>query len=209
MEHLLDGQHERRAAAAGGGGFADGVGEFFGNDEHGAAPILVRFRWSGITANGARWEQAFSVDRGETWETNWIMTFTRTGSREEEARMTAINNHFTLDDLGNVPMAYIHEWRVAEPRAALVLPGTVFKWYHVHRVGVPVPAEMDVEAREVIASAIADGDWRPEYGLNFALIHVSTTHAFLIAGIWRGHQELWERMYDKRPRRPARSRELQ
>ena len=111
--------------------------------------------------------------------------------------MTAKVDSLTLDDLGNVPDTYVHEWRVAEPMEALVLPGTVFKWYHVHRVGVPVPAEMDAEAREAIASAIADGDWRPEYGLNFALIHVSTTHAFLIAGVWRGHQELWARIYDK------------
>jgi hypothetical protein len=111
--------------------------------------------------------------------------------------MTAKLDTTALDDLGNVPDAYIHEWRVAEPTEALVLPGTVFKWYHVHRAGAPVPVDIDAEARALIASAIADGEWHPEYGLNFALIHVSTTHAFLIAGVWRGHQELWERIYEK------------
>jgi hypothetical protein len=26
-----------------------------------------------------RWEQAFSEDGGETWETNWVMDFARAG----------------------------------------------------------------------------------------------------------------------------------
>jgi hypothetical protein len=37
----------------------------------------VRYRWSDISATTARWEQAFSTDKGETWETNWIMRSTR------------------------------------------------------------------------------------------------------------------------------------
>ena len=40
-------------------------------------PIQVRFIWSGATTPTPRWEQAFSEDGGETWETNWIMDFTR------------------------------------------------------------------------------------------------------------------------------------
>jgi hypothetical protein len=56
---------------------------------------------------------------------------------------------------------------------------------------------MDAEARFVITDAMAAGAWDPSYGLNFALLHLSTAHAFLIAGVWRGHQELWERIYAK------------
>lgn len=59
------------------GGFADGVGTFVGDDTLRGQPIIVRFRWSEITANSARWEQAFSPDRGATWEVNWVMHFTR------------------------------------------------------------------------------------------------------------------------------------
>jgi hypothetical protein len=103
----------------------------------------------------------------------------------------------SLGDFGNVPAAYEHEWRVAKPREPLVLPNAVFKWYHVHRDGVKVPHALDAEARAEIASAMATGAWTPEYGLNFALLHLSTTHAYLIAGVWRGHQELWERVYWK------------
>ncbi len=59
------------------GTFTDGRGEFFGDDTHDGRPIRVRFIWSEITGASARWEQAFSVDDERTWETNWIMEFTR------------------------------------------------------------------------------------------------------------------------------------
>jgi hypothetical protein len=59
------------------GGFAAGHGRFFGEDEFDGRPIRVRFDWTGITATTARWEQAFSADGGATWESNWVMTFTR------------------------------------------------------------------------------------------------------------------------------------
>jgi hypothetical protein len=56
-----------------------GVGTFLGDDAHEGRPILVRFIWSGVTPHAARWEQAFSLDRGVTWETNWVMDLERTG----------------------------------------------------------------------------------------------------------------------------------
>ena len=59
------------------GGFENGVGVFTGNDVLGGQPIIVRYKWSEITANSARWEQAFSPDHGATWEVNWVMRFTR------------------------------------------------------------------------------------------------------------------------------------
>ncbi len=101
----------------------------------------------------------------------------------------------TLAHLGNVPATYRHEWREATPQAPLLLPDTIFKWYHVHRVAMPVPVEIDAEARALVAEAMATTAWDPSYGLNFAILHVSTTHAFLLCGVWRGHQELWERIY--------------
>lgn len=59
------------------GGFSNGVGLFEGPDEFQGQPIVVRFIWSHITATSARWEQAFSIDRGLTWEKNWVMELTR------------------------------------------------------------------------------------------------------------------------------------
>ena len=60
------------------GGFGDDrVGEFFGADTYHDVPILARFRWSGISGNEARWEQAFSTDGGQTWIDNWFMELSR------------------------------------------------------------------------------------------------------------------------------------
>lgn len=59
------------------GSFQDGRGVFHGEDTSDGKPVRVRFIWSEITASSARWEQAFSADSGETWETNWIMLLTR------------------------------------------------------------------------------------------------------------------------------------
>ncbi|MFE9440269.1 hypothetical protein ACFYO2_14855 [Streptomyces sp. NPDC006602] len=59
------------------GRFEGGRGEFHGDDTHDGKEVRVRFVWSGISATTARWEQAFSVDGGETWVTNWYMDFSR------------------------------------------------------------------------------------------------------------------------------------
>jgi len=73
----LDGRNPHHIDPPVVGSFADGVGIFIGEDTFKDIPILVRFRWSDITATTCRWEQAFSTDRGETWEVNWIMESTR------------------------------------------------------------------------------------------------------------------------------------
>jgi hypothetical protein len=59
------------------GSFKDGCGEFFDQELHDGKSIFVRYVWCNITATSCRWEQAFSPDGGTTWETNWIMDFTR------------------------------------------------------------------------------------------------------------------------------------
>jgi hypothetical protein len=59
------------------GRFVDGRGEFFGDDVYEGTPIKVRYVWSDITPTSAHWEQAFSTDGGQTWETNWLMELTR------------------------------------------------------------------------------------------------------------------------------------
>ena len=61
------------------GTFRNGLGEFFSHEDFQGRMILVRFHWTNPAPGAARWEQAFSADGGRTWETNWIMEFTRTG----------------------------------------------------------------------------------------------------------------------------------
>ena len=59
------------------GGFKDGIGEFYSQEVFEGQHIYNRFIWSKITAASCQWEQAFSIDGGKTWETNWIMEFER------------------------------------------------------------------------------------------------------------------------------------
>jgi hypothetical protein len=59
------------------GSFDGDVGVFQGAAAFEGRPIVMRFTWSEITTPTPRWEQAFSDDDGRTWETNWIMEFTR------------------------------------------------------------------------------------------------------------------------------------
>jgi hypothetical protein len=59
------------------GSFAGDTGLFFGDDTFEGRPIRVRFTWRHDGTRTASWEQAFSTDGGETWETNWVMDMTR------------------------------------------------------------------------------------------------------------------------------------
>lgn len=59
------------------GAFSGDIGVFEGDDTHEGRPVRARFTWSGVTTPTPRWEQAFSEDGGRTWETNWVMEFSR------------------------------------------------------------------------------------------------------------------------------------
>ena len=59
------------------GSFSGEVGVFEGDAALDTRPIRVRVTWSHVATPHPRWEQAFSDDGGETWETNWVMDFTR------------------------------------------------------------------------------------------------------------------------------------
>lgn len=48
---------------------------FFADDVLNDVKIKVRFKSHSLAPNKPRWEQAFSRDNGETWETNWTMDF--------------------------------------------------------------------------------------------------------------------------------------
>ena len=71
----LDGRTPGRLDPPMVGRFANGVGTFYGDDVFDGRPILIRFLWTRPQTDSPRWEQAFSADRGATWETNWSMDF--------------------------------------------------------------------------------------------------------------------------------------
>lgn len=83
------------------GRFEDGVGTFYGDDQHEGRPVRVRFQWNHTSINTAHWRQAFSIDGGASWETNWHMWFRR------------------LDEHGRLP----HEDAIVELRQYTLQPG--------------------------------------------------------------------------------------
>lgn len=73
----LDGRLPHRLDPPVVGRFAGGVGEFQCDDMLDGQPIRVRFLWTQTDGPQPRWEQAFSADGGQTWESNWVMEFQR------------------------------------------------------------------------------------------------------------------------------------
>lgn len=60
------------------GQFVKGIGTFYADGMYQGKMMRTRYIWSRITRTTAQWEQAFSYDSGKTWDTNWVMEFTRT-----------------------------------------------------------------------------------------------------------------------------------
>jgi hypothetical protein len=71
----LDARTPRELAPPMVGGFANGVGTLYCDDAWQGRPIRVRFLWTRLDSGAPRWEQAFSLDAGASWETNWIKDF--------------------------------------------------------------------------------------------------------------------------------------
>jgi hypothetical protein len=55
---------------------ASGVGRFYAYDSWHGRPVICRFQWTKVNGN-PRFEQAYSVDGGRTWETNWTTDYVR------------------------------------------------------------------------------------------------------------------------------------
>jgi len=67
------------------GEFKNGRGEFYSQEDFNGRVILVRFVISDITLNSCRFEQAFSIDGGKTWEINWVAVDTRVKDETNKA----------------------------------------------------------------------------------------------------------------------------
>ena len=73
----LDGRNPTQVTVDGVGRFANRIGTFFADDTFNGKPIRVRGTFTPLTASSAQWEQAYSADGGGTWETNYVMHYTR------------------------------------------------------------------------------------------------------------------------------------
>jgi hypothetical protein len=58
------------------GGFEGGLGQFYDREDYNGRTILVRFEVSVLTPTSCRFEQAFSVDGGKSWELNLVVNET-------------------------------------------------------------------------------------------------------------------------------------
>lgn len=54
------------------GSFENKIGHFFCKDTFNGKQIIVVFRWDVRNSNLPVWSQAFSADKGKTWEWNSI-----------------------------------------------------------------------------------------------------------------------------------------
>ncbi len=74
----LDARDPLKIDEPGLGRFENGVGVFLSDDTENGKPIKVRGQFSSLSSTVAQWDQAFSPDGGRTWETNYVMRYTRT-----------------------------------------------------------------------------------------------------------------------------------
>lgn len=65
------------------GRFEGTRGEFYSDEVIGGRDVRVRFVIEPQGSDVIRFEQAFSIDNGRTWEVNWIATDTRVGPPDE------------------------------------------------------------------------------------------------------------------------------
>ena len=59
------------------GSFDGDIGRFYCNDTFNGQKIIVLFQWDRTHVDNPVWSQAFSPDRGDTWEWNWYMYSSR------------------------------------------------------------------------------------------------------------------------------------
>lgn len=60
------------------GSFENNIGHFFCKDTYNSQNIIVVFRWDARDKNKPVWSQAFSTDKGKTWEWNFYNVSVRT-----------------------------------------------------------------------------------------------------------------------------------
>ncbi|GAA0619903.1 hypothetical protein HPO96_25365 [Kribbella sandramycini] len=126
--------------------------------------VLCSYEWSSITASTAHWEQAYSHDGGTTWETNWIMDFTRRSTPAPPLNVPKVTGDFDF---------LIGRWDMANRRRRPAL-GSPYEWYDVASV---------MQATTYFDGAISfDEGWFPTEGFRGATLRLynPTSHTWSI-----------------------------
>ncbi|NOT48563.1 MAG: hypothetical protein HOP17_12530 [Acidobacteria bacterium] len=55
------------------GSYENGIGKFYAQDSFDGKDIVVLYQWDKRDPEHPIWSQAFSLDKGKTWEWNWYM----------------------------------------------------------------------------------------------------------------------------------------
>ncbi|HYC27561.1 MAG TPA: hypothetical protein VEB42_02080, partial [Chitinophagaceae bacterium] len=71
------------------GSFENNTGYFYAKDNFEGKPVLIQFKWDATDPGRPVWSQAFSMDKGETWEWNWFMYF----SKDRDISVLEIRNY--------------------------------------------------------------------------------------------------------------------
>lgn len=67
------------------GSFDGNIGTFYAKDVWEGKNITVRITWDKTDPRHPIWKQAFSTDKGKSWEVNWIGTDTKVKTASEDA----------------------------------------------------------------------------------------------------------------------------
>jgi hypothetical protein len=92
-----------------------------------------------------------------------------------------------------VDAGYRHSGKKYESGEPLELPGSILKWYELHALDMPVPADVSLLARRHIVSSGAKAP-----GFGFVILHrCGLDFYFLIVCSWRNSNEIWETVFYK------------
>jgi len=92
----------------------------------------------------------------------------------------------------NVAADYVHRDKLAIPRDSLTVLRSRLKWSNIAPPETPVPAEIEVLARNFLQDTDVRGD------LGFVILHrCGEGFYFLLVSTWRNENELWETVYAK------------
>ena len=191
------------------------TGEFYGEQEYDGRMVLVRHSCV-REFNEASWSQAFSVDGGQSWETNWTATFSRIA---ESARARATRP--SVRDSVQTPEAERRRARAPRHDAGDVSPMTYccynldIRRYAVPERGARTLIELFDRENDLVRQMSDANEVQSMYAVtwteNIALFrdvdrpNVYTwfrglasytsmeTHAFYFGPIWAKHREVVQR----------------